>query len=299
VTVTEDYEYLSVLGETLFVRITRPSGPTGKLPLVAELHDGAWCTGDRTVNEPIARALAERGVIVASLDFRAPPSGSYPTAIADVNYGIRWLRAHAAALGTRPDLVGVMGTSSGGHMALLNAMKPDLEPYGPTAGDAASTAATVAYVVAVSPIVCPYQHHEYLVGLLWSLTDIGYPVDQTVEHGLRFWSSAELTREGSPMVTLERREPVELPDLFAFQSTDDQLHPSLLLDEFVSLYRECGGRVDVRFVEGGPYDALRTQPNSAVAQAAFDQIAAFIHEHTGDRELVAEVVSDQKEGLDG
>ena len=37
----------------------------------------------------------------------------------DIHYGIRWLKARAHDLGSRPDMVGSMGNSSGGHQAML------------------------------------------------------------------------------------------------------------------------------------------------------------------------------------
>ena len=53
---------------------------------------------------------------MVSLDFRMPPDGGYPASLADANYAIRWLKTRAASLRSRPDLVGVMGTSSGARL---------------------------------------------------------------------------------------------------------------------------------------------------------------------------------------
>ena len=50
--------------------------------------------------------------------------GAYPLALADINYAIRWVKLHAKELKTRPDLVGISGQSSGGHLAMLAAMRP-------------------------------------------------------------------------------------------------------------------------------------------------------------------------------
>src|SRR5213075_1022436 len=49
--------------------------------------------------------------------------------LAYINLGIRWLKARARTYGSRPDWVGVFGTSSGGHQALLAAMRPDNPDY--------------------------------------------------------------------------------------------------------------------------------------------------------------------------
>ena len=39
-----------------------------------------------------------------------PPVAKYPALIADVNAGIRWLKSHAVEFGSRPELVGGLGT---------------------------------------------------------------------------------------------------------------------------------------------------------------------------------------------
>ena len=68
--------------------------------------------------------LAGHGVIVVSLDWRCGREGAYPLALTDINYAIRWAKPHAKELKTRPDLVGISGQSSGGHLAMLAAMRP-------------------------------------------------------------------------------------------------------------------------------------------------------------------------------
>ncbi|PYN44220.1 MAG: hypothetical protein DMD95_11515 [Candidatus Rokuibacteriota bacterium] len=63
-------------------------------------------------------------VVAASLDFRMPPVASYPGSMADITYGIRWAKTRAARWHSRPDRVGTMGSSSGGHQAMLSVMRP-------------------------------------------------------------------------------------------------------------------------------------------------------------------------------
>src|SRR5256714_589454 len=125
----EDVEYQRQGGQALLARLYRPAG-TGPFPAVVQVHGGAWVNKDRTDNDFIARAFAESGILVASLDFRMPPEAPYPASLADINLGIRWLKARARTYGSRPDWVGIFGTSSGGHQVLLAAMRPDNPDYG-------------------------------------------------------------------------------------------------------------------------------------------------------------------------
>src|SRR3984893_14381849 len=110
----EDVEYQRQAGRALLARLYRPGG-AGPFPAVVQVHGGAWTSKDRTDNDFISRAFAESGILVASLDFRMPPEAPYPASLADVNLGIRWLKARARTYGSRPDWVGVFGPSSGGH----------------------------------------------------------------------------------------------------------------------------------------------------------------------------------------
>src|SRR5262245_12818044 len=118
----EDLEYQRQNGKPILARLYRPQGK-GPFPAVCEVHGGAWTGGDRLNNVDIAKALAADGVVVLSLDFRMPPEAPYPTAVADVNLGIRWLKAHATEFGSTPERVGGLGTSSGGHLLLLNVLR--------------------------------------------------------------------------------------------------------------------------------------------------------------------------------
>lgn len=63
--------------------------------------------------------LAERGFIVASIDWREPPDYKLPIGVEDVKCGIRYLRAHADFYHLDPDHIGAFGCSRGGHTAAL------------------------------------------------------------------------------------------------------------------------------------------------------------------------------------
>ena len=76
----EEVEYLRHGDKPLLASIYKPRGP-GPFPAVIEMHGGAWCMGDRKVNHPMNRPIASGGVVIAALDFRAPPdAGSHSTA---------------------------------------------------------------------------------------------------------------------------------------------------------------------------------------------------------------------------
>ena len=82
---------------------------------IVEVHGGAWCNGDLNECQIYGEGFARAGLAVMAIDFRHAADG-YPTSLADINYAIRWVKAHASELNTRADLVGIAGQSSGGHL---------------------------------------------------------------------------------------------------------------------------------------------------------------------------------------
>ncbi|MGH7817221.1 MAG: alpha/beta hydrolase, partial [Candidatus Binatia bacterium] len=158
----EDVEYIRHGDKPFLLRLFKPSGQ-GPFPLIVELHGGAWCRGDRANDTIINEALAKSGVVVAALDWRMPPVAPYPAALADINYAVRWLKSRAADLRSRPDLVGIMGSSSGGHQAMLAAMRPRDSRYSalPLSAHAAEVDASVRCVVMCWPVIDPLGRYHY------------------------------------------------------------------------------------------------------------------------------------------
>src|SRR6516165_7617626 len=79
-----------------------------------------------------------------------PPVARYPDTLADVNFGIRYLKANAERFATRPELVGGLGTSSGGHLLLLNVLRPRDPRY--TSHPLPAAEASVAFAVVCWPV---------------------------------------------------------------------------------------------------------------------------------------------------
>src|SRR5215204_3133669 len=72
----------------LLTRIYEPVGE-GPFPLLVDVHGGGWTIGDRTSDEPIDRAIAASGMMVAAIDYRLAPGHPYPAQLADLNFALR------------------------------------------------------------------------------------------------------------------------------------------------------------------------------------------------------------------
>src|SRR5258705_7176995 len=110
-------------GRMLMARIYQPKG-TGPFPTVLDLHGGAWNRKDRLAEEPMNRALGASGLLVVAIDMTVAPEAPYPACVRDANYAVRWLKANAGNWNGNASKVGVYGSSTGGHVAQLLAIRP-------------------------------------------------------------------------------------------------------------------------------------------------------------------------------
>lgn len=252
----EDIEYLRHGERALLLRLFRPEG-RGPFPVVVDLHGGAWNDSNRLSCAMRCEMLAQAGIAGAALDFRQAADG-YPTSLADINYAIRWLKANAARLRLDPKRVGLTGASSGGHLAMLSVMRPSDPRYSAINLDGGEGIdARVNCVGLVAPVINPLSRYRRAV----RARQAGNPpawVGQLPERHDRYWKTEAAMAEGSPVLALERGEPVEMRPAIYVQGRPDENHiyrdPDGGSDpneqeRFVRLYRQRGGEIDLVYVD--------------------------------------------------
>jgi len=91
---------------------------TGRaLPVVMFIHGGGWVAGDPHDYRFIARTLAPHGFAVALAGYRLHTR--YPAMLEDGAAALRWIAAHASALGGDVTRIVVMGHSAGAYNAVM------------------------------------------------------------------------------------------------------------------------------------------------------------------------------------
>jgi acetyl esterase/lipase len=268
----EDVEYKRQGGPALLARLYRPTR-TGPYPAVVQVHGGAWVSKDRTDNEFIAKALAESGILVAAIDFRMPPEAPYPASLADINLAIRWLKARARLYGSRPDWVGIFGTSSGGHQALLAAMRPNDPRYAalPLA-EAPHIDARVAFAISGWGVLDPLLRYH----LAKEAGNAGL-----VENHHAFWGDEAAMSEASPPAILDRGEKVTLPPALVFGGDADEWVPLATMRRLVQGWQKGGGEVELQLYPGQKHGFMTGQPEAPYAAEAIGRMKAFIRKRTG------------------
>lgn len=262
-----DVRYGEIDGKALEARLYRPR-VDHPIPGVVEVHGGAWTSNDRTTNVDIDRPLAESGAVVMAIDFRMPPDVRYPEPVADINLAVRWLKSKSKSLGVAAGQVGLLGTSSGGHQAMLAAMRPEDPRYAAHPLDGGNDA-SVDFIMLCWSIVDPHARYK----MVKEKANL-----RLVEAHHAYWPDEPSMEEGNPQLILERGEPAKTPPALFLQGTaDDNMTPDMA-DRFAKAYRQAGGDLRLEKFDGAPHAFVAKDPSSAHAVRAVDLIRDFVHE---------------------
>jgi acetyl esterase len=282
----EDVEYLRHGDKPLLARVFKPRGD-GPFPALVEVHGGAWSLSDRTTERIRHDFLAAHGIVVIALDFRGGREGAYPLSVADINYAVRWVKLHASELKTDPVLVGISGQSSGGHLAMLNAMRPHDPRYASIPLPAGSPAldASVRCVIMSWPVINPLSRYRHAKRMRDGANPPNWP-PSIIERQELYWGTEANMTEGNPMLALERGETVLTPPAIWFQGRGDILHDYKDADSnssenepqrFIANYRKAGGEIAVEYLEMTRHAGH--SPDLSQCADAFDKMKAFVDRH--------------------
>jgi acetyl esterase len=182
------------------------------------------------------RAIAASGVLVVAIDMTLAPEAPYPACVQDANYGVRWLKWKAPGWKGDPSKIGIYGSSTGGHVAELLALRPRDPRYNAIpVPEAPNLDATVAYVAARSPIsntFARYQNAE------------AKKRENMVRDNRTFFVPWESIHDANPQEILDRGEPVTLVPLLIMQGAlDDNVLPAFQ-EKFAATYKAAGGQVE-------------------------------------------------------
>lgn len=177
---------------TVRVRIIKPAGSTGPLPVVFYIHGAGWVFGDEKTHDRLFRELAvgagAAGVFVV---YDRAPEAKYPTQV-EQNYAVgQWVREHGAEYGLDTSRIAVAGESVGGCMsavfALMNKERSGID----------LKAQLLLYPVADADFDTPsyiqFAEGYYLTreGMRWFWDHYSTPEDRTEHHAAPLQSTLE------------------------------------------------------------------------------------------------------------
>lgn len=266
-------------GLDLQASIYRAKSASGVLPVLIDVHGGAWSSGDRNVGRLYDVALAKTGVLVVSIDFRQAPAHRHPAASADVAAAVRWVRLNAKALNADPERIGLIGSSSGAHLALLAAVRPGAPQHTgtPIAGPDGAFAvhdgvsAVVDYVVAMWPVSDPAYRYRYArrAGL-----------DRLVAATESYYGDEAAMWDASIPRIVTSGEAGTPPPVLVVQPGDDSNIPQEMTFDLMRAWQARGGKLDYAFYPGEAH-AFGIRPSAATTDL-IATVADFIHRQNGD-----------------
>jgi len=272
--VVKDIVYQRGGAKERLARLYQPAG-SGPFPALLQVHGGAWNHKNRTDGQNTALDLAAAGIVVLSIDFHNAPEAPYPASLQDINYGIRWLKAHAVEFGSSAGQVGAYGTSSGGHQILLAAIRPEDPRYRAlTLAEAPELDAKLSFVISGWGVLFPLERYK--------LAKANGNESLVKDHDT-FFGKEETQIDATPALIIERGERVYLPPALVFQGTLDEWTPVELAERFAADYRRAGGEIDLLLFEGAHHTFVNEHPFDPNSIKAVEAMKAFIKKHGAER----------------
>ena len=120
-----DEEWITVPAQVgdVRVRIIRPRGAAGLLPVIVYMHGGGWILGNAGTHDRLVRELAVGArAALAFVEYPNSPEARYPTAIEQGYATAQWITRNGAAKGLDAARMAVAGESVGGNMTAALAL---------------------------------------------------------------------------------------------------------------------------------------------------------------------------------
>ena len=242
----EDVPYLKRNGRVLMARIWNPPKNTNPRAILVDVHGGAWCNGDRTAGRHYDEMLASRGFIVAAIDFRQGPKHRHPDASDDVAAAIQWAQNLCQdKLGTSDQVI-AMGSSSGGHLALHAALRPQT-----LSGEELCLHLRQKWVrqtrINRQPLgvaafwapVEPLARYRYALSLESRLGR------RLVSNTLRYFRTEAAMHDASICRTVTETRPSRLLPIWIAKAGEDKNVPAEIIDQLASTYTKAGGNITI------------------------------------------------------
>lgn len=104
-------------GRTIRLRLYKPRGVEGPLPVMLYFHGGGYVIGNiDTHDRYVCMLTRSSGVAYLSVDYRLAPEHPHPAQEQDAFESLCWVHEKAASLGLDPDRIGLSGDSAGGQL---------------------------------------------------------------------------------------------------------------------------------------------------------------------------------------
>jgi len=229
----KDVVYATVDGKELKLDLYLPAKPvTGGL--LVFVHGGAWRGGSK---DGVPKIFPDNGIPTASVEFRQSTEAKFPAQIHDIKAAIRFLRAKADTYGYNAKRIVIVGSSSGGHLAVLTGVTNGNTDVEGKVGDYLQQSSNVQAIV-------DYYGATNLTTILAQSTPFGLNVRKPALElllGTEPEKNIDLAKLASPVFHVDKNDP----PLLIFHGEQDAQMPISQSHELVGAYKK--NNLDVMF----------------------------------------------------
>jgi acetyl esterase/lipase len=106
------------------IRLLRPAGESGPLPILIAMHGGGFVLGRaQDFDYFCLEVVRELGIAVANVEYRLAPETPFPGPLDDCFAALVYVQSHGEELGIDPERIAVGGSSAGGGLAAGTALR--------------------------------------------------------------------------------------------------------------------------------------------------------------------------------
>ena len=231
------------------MEVYKPANPCGPAPLVIYIHGGGWLTGSSEDVAPYLSNLADRGFVIASLNYSYSQNALWPAQIHDCKGAIRWLRANAETFNIDTNRIAVFGDSAGAHLAALVGTSGDVPELEGNVGGNLSYSSRVHYVAtfaAPTDLIALAQKTVSLNGEISQL--FNWPIEDIIANldNPNYADLVALVNSANPINFVSSDDPPfrivhGLDDELVPASQSQMLHDALVASSVPSTYQELPG----------------------------------------------------------
>ena len=239
-----DIEYAKTGDRSLLLDLYLPSVQAEyPRPVVIWIHGGAWRSGSKS-SVPVKHWI-DRGMAIASVDYRLSGEAPFPAQIHDIKAAIRFLRSQAKRYDLDPRRFIVAGSSAGGHLAALVGVTNGVRELEGNVGDRLTFSSDVCAAIS-----------------FFGASNLQTILSQSTDHGLSVRVPAlqlllggqppekrELARLASPVAHVDASDP----PLWLIHGDADPQMPMEQSVELANAYQTHSLRVQFDVIKGGKH----------------------------------------------
>ncbi|KAH1076332.1 hypothetical protein AAZX31_19G036800 [Glycine max] len=244
-------------------------------PVLIFVTGGAWIIGYKAWGSLLGLQLAERGIMVACIDYRNFPQGTISDMVNDTSRGISFIINNIANYGGDPNRIYLMGQSAGAHIsscALLEQAARESEKED-------SVSWSISQLKAYLGLSGGYN----LLDLVDHFHNRG--LDRSIF--LSIMEGENSLKEFSPEIKIQdpclKSSIPHFPPVYLVHGTADYSIPSVASERFAEALKKAGVRAELILYEGKTHTDLFLQdPLRGGKDDLFDLAVAIMHSNDSD-----------------